>query len=90
VSVTAKKLDKFHSRRGPRHWTHRHPERVPRGQDHGRALLTEAQVKKIRACKGSFTAQSVADLYGVTRPCVYAIWGRITWTHVPELAASPE
>jgi hypothetical protein len=52
---------------GQDHWTHRLPERRLRGERHGRAKLTDAQVVALRVSylDGGVSMGALADRYGV-------------------------
>lgn len=56
-------------------------DRHPFGADHGRAKLTEQDVRDIRASAGSH--QDIADLYGVAQNTVTSIKLRKIWRHLP-------
>lgn len=55
--------------------------RHPRGERHGRALLTEADVIAIRAARATRTAtiSSLAAKYGVSEPTISAVALRYNW-----------
>jgi hypothetical protein len=78
----------------------RFPTRLPtlaehsRGETHGPAKLTEAQVTEIRQrykramghrdlAKRADGGSAMAKEYGVTSQTIYAILNRKTWTHLP-------
>lgn len=75
----ADKVAKGRQARGPR----RHPEKCARGEGHGRAKLTEADVRRmIELRAGGLGFQSIADLFGVVKStAIAAIKGR-HWSHV--------
>lgn len=70
--------------RGAGHYTQRQPELRVRGESHGRALLTEEQVRAIRAeYTGAYGAlPKLAQKYGVGKPVIERIVRRETWKHV--------
>lgn len=55
--------------------------RLP-GEANHFAVLTEADVREIRALHGLKKRQEVADRFGVTLSAVKHIWMRHTWRHV--------
>lgn len=55
--------------------------RQPRGENAGRALLTEWQVLEIRAAAGS--QSKIAAAFGVSKSVVSHIKTRRTWKHLP-------
>lgn len=54
--------------------------RIAHGQRSGRAKISDADVRVIRASRD--TAASLAAVYGVTAPTINAIRRRRTWKHV--------
>lgn len=54
------------------------------GESHGRAKLTEADVKEIRKlfATGNYTKQKLSDLFGVVRSVIGKIVNNQLWTHV--------
>jgi hypothetical protein len=52
--------------------------RTARGEAHGMAKLTAAQVDEIRTLEGTPAAE-VAERFGVKRASIYAIWSGRTW-----------
>lgn len=68
---------------GDRHWSRTHPERLRRGQEHGRAKLTTLQVREIRKKADEGVTQLVlARKYGVALYAIQSIIHRITWAHI--------
>lgn len=68
---------------GDRHYAHLRPDLILRGERIGRALLTEADVREIRAATAAGETQtSLATRYGVSRPTIADIAHRRTWRHV--------
>lgn len=59
--------------------------KVLRGEDAARAILTEEQVKEIRASYKPYetTHQLLADVYGVSRTAIRSVVDRRNWRHVP-------
>jgi len=58
--------------------------RAPRGEDSGRALVTEDQVREMRSLRKStgMTYRRIAERYGVGPHVVMAACQRKTWRHV--------
>ena len=56
--------------------------REARGEGHGRAKLTEAQVLEIRELVRTARHEDVASQFGVARETVSCIARRKTWAHV--------
>jgi hypothetical protein len=52
------------------------------GESHGRAKLTESQVREILALAGTMTQKAIAQRFGVSRPLVSRIISRKLWAHV--------
>lgn len=52
------------------------------GENHGRAKLTEADVRTIRSCQGIERQIDVARRYGVSGTAIKLIWKRKNWAHV--------
>lgn len=53
---------------------------VNRGEDHGRAKLTETQVREIRA--STEPGVVLAERYGIGEQNVYLVRSRRTWVHI--------
>lgn len=51
-----------------------------RGDRHGMAKLTVADIYDIRAAQGVESARILAERYSVTQSNIYAIWARTTWS----------
>jgi hypothetical protein len=71
---------------GDRHGSRTHPDRVPRGEGHWSAKLTEGQVRLMRQlhADGRHSLRSLATRFGVS--CIVA-WRIVTyrnWVHVPD------
>lgn len=73
--------DKSGRRLHPERWT---LETRPRGSRHGRSLLTEDQVREIRlmADRVDVSHETIAEMYGVSRPTISLIVNRKTWAHI--------
>jgi hypothetical protein len=58
--------------------------RVPKGENHARAKLTELQVHEIRSAykAGGVTLKQIAKKYGVNFTLIHAIIKRKIWQHV--------
>jgi len=67
---------------GDQHPARRHPEKLPRGEAHGRAKLTELQVQEIRHLQGTCSQEHIAKLYGLCRATVSAIHRHRIWKHL--------
>jgi hypothetical protein len=63
-----------------------HPERVPRGERHGKVRLTESQVREARAAhaSGRATQAQLAVRYGVRHQTMAAIIHRKSWVWLSE------
>lgn len=61
-----------------------HPELLSRGESHGRSVLTEREVRAIRAdyATGRFTQADLAFKYGVTSGPIWKIINGVTWRHL--------
>jgi DNA-directed RNA polymerase specialized sigma subunit len=55
--------------------------RSSRGSKHNKAKLTEKQIPKIRAAKG--TQKEIAARFGVSQQTICYIKSNKLWTHVP-------
>lgn len=53
-----------------------------RGEKHGRAKLTEKQVREIRSAQGGSPATVLARRFGVTPQAILAVQNYETWRHV--------
>jgi len=63
--------------RGENHGSRLHPERVPRGENSGRAMLTEKDVKIIR--DSPLPSRLLAKNYGVGKSTIQAVKNRESW-----------
>lgn len=84
---------------GDRHWSRRHPERVPRGDDNparkypermprgervGTAKLTAELVVQLRRRRSEgATFKKIGGEFGITAGAAFAIASRRLWRHVP-------
>lgn len=70
--------------RGDQNGARLHPERLPRGSNHGNSRLTEAMVSEIRRllAVGTMTKQVIALQFGVSRSVIWSIAAGRTWRHV--------
>jgi hypothetical protein len=68
---------------GMEHPSRKHPESLPRGEDHVFAKLNDASVREIRSRRDAGEdALMVARMYGVSRTVIYKIHNRQMWAHV--------
>ena len=75
--------------RGVTHFSRTRPELVVRGQDHGCAKLTEAQVLAIRAEPHFFGISThLAKRFGVSQTQISDIRNGKSWRHLPLAAAA--
>lgn len=66
---------------GERHWSHRRPDRVARGE--GRSLLTDNDVRRMRALRAEgWTYQAIATEFRVCSAQAYRIVKGLQWRHV--------
>lgn len=55
----------------------------PRGSNHYRARLTEADVRHIRElAERSISQERLAEIYGVSRSAIYFVVSRRSWAHL--------
>lgn len=82
----AEMVAKGRQSRGCTHSSRLHPELVPRGEHHGRAILTEPAVVDIlhRANAGE-TTNSLAMEYGVQRQQILRIINGTSWAWLPRV-----
>jgi len=70
---------------GERHWSHRTPNRIVRGEAHGQAKITAADVRDIRASHDDGESlRSLARRYKLSRPQIKRIVTGQAWAHVKE------
>lgn len=68
---------------GEQHWTRQPNADLLRGEDHGRAKLTERKVRLIREAHGEgMSIRLLAAIYKVSRTCIRAVVQNRTWAHV--------
>jgi HNH endonuclease len=65
--------------KGETHYSRTKPEAVLKGQKHGRAKLTAAQVRQIRRWKGRISAVKLAKNFGVSSSTIDRIFNGSTW-----------
>lgn len=65
---------------GVRHGRTRSPEKTPRGERHGHAKISEADVHAIRSSKSS--GRDLARRYGISPSAISVIRSGKTWKHV--------
>ena len=58
------------------------PERLPRGENHHQAVLTEAAVRAIRALADRVSQRALARRYRVSRRTIARVLAGRTWAHV--------
>ena len=68
---------------GDSHWSRTQPEKLVRGDRHGRAKLTEAQVVEILSIHGEPQAQ-IAKRFGVSFWQINRIRNGTSWSHIPQ------
>ena len=70
--------------RGDSHYSRTNPEKVPRGENQGRAKLTDEQVVRMRSqfSAGKTTKAAIARENNVSESLVRAIIQRKIWTHI--------
>lgn len=69
---------------GDAHWTHRHPERVRRGERSLTAKMTTETVTELRALsRDGWTLGRLAERFGIRVSTASYIVRRETWRHVP-------
>lgn len=68
---------------GDNSWARRRPDLVLRGAAHGRALVSEGDVRVIRslASQGA-TQRAIANLFSIGKTTVAHIVNRDTWSHI--------
>lgn len=88
---TADRVSKGRSAAGDRSGPALRPERMPRGEAHGRAKLTNAAVIEIRRryAAGGTSQPKLAREFGVDHTVIGDIVRREKWKHVPDPDMSP-
>ncbi len=71
--------------RGDNNWTRKYPEKVLRGEQQGRAKLTEKQVLEIRSAfaAGQKTKRDLARQFDVSPTLIRFVVSRKLWRHLP-------
>lgn len=64
--------------------------KVPMGEDHSAAVLTEEKVLAIKALNGLKTTSEVAEQFGVHKSTIYHIWSGNNWKHLKPVDAKEE
>lgn len=54
----------------------------PRGAKNGSSVLTETQVRDIRALQGSRHVRDVSEEFDIAVSTVYSIWSGLRWSHL--------
>ena len=69
---------------GETHWTHRDPNKVPRGEQSGKTPLKERQVREMRDryAQGGVLMRELAAEYGISLAGVHKIIHRLNWAHI--------
>lgn len=71
------------STHGDKHWTHRHPEWLRRGESHPAAKLTAKRVRAMRRLRDmGTTITAIAAAFDVDRTTVRRALRGQTWRHV--------
>jgi hypothetical protein len=90
--VDHKDFDKSNNRAANLRWV-THQENIQHAADHQRmafsngegnhmAVLTNAQVRKIRALQGRHIYGTIAAMFGVSKTCIGGIIRRETWKNI--------
>lgn len=70
--------------KGARNGKYTHPEATPRGEAHGRAILSAEQVTEIRARSSEgMSMLALARLYAISKRTIFDVVHRRTWVHIP-------
>lgn len=68
---------------GDQNPSRRQPERLARGESHGRSVLTEQQVREIRVQHAQgVSGYALANKYNVTKRTIQQIVRKVTWKHI--------
>lgn len=68
---------------GDQHYSRQEPERLARGESHGNAKLTEADVRQIRQdSETGITHRQLAARHNVSVYAIYSVIKRKTWAHI--------
>lgn len=77
------KVNKQRQARGPKHGFVLHPEKIPRGEQNGKAKLSSLRVTEIRTLRAAgLSGPKIARMVGVKRTEVYNVLSGKTWRHV--------
>lgn len=69
--------------RGDQHYSQQHPEQVLHGKHHGRAQLTDDQVREMRRLHAGGTyLREIASLFDSNISTVFHVVHRDTWKHI--------
>lgn len=69
--------------KGDKHWTSRSPERIAKGEKHGRVILSADDVRAIRSASGEIgLGRALAKRFGVSPSTICNIRNRKLWAHV--------
>lgn len=70
--------------KGDRNGMRKHPNRVMRGEDHGKSKLTTLEIEAIRArySEGKISQKRLAAEFGICKATVYYIVHRKVWAHI--------
>lgn len=66
-------------RRGEKHWSTKHPEKVASRERHGKSKLKEDDIVEIRVLAVFFTQLELADIYKVSRRNINRILNNKLW-----------
>lgn len=67
-------------RKGDRHWSHQHPEKVVRGERNGNATLNEEIVRQIRT--DSRSVKEISDRLEINYHTIWGVKRGRSWRHV--------
>lgn len=70
---------------GNRNGTYTHPEKTPRGSEHGMAVLNDRDIALIRHAfeNEGKTCRGLAAEFGVCKSTIGYIVQRVSWAHIP-------
>jgi hypothetical protein len=87
IAIGDRNGNRTHPERRPRgesHGMRTHPERIPRGERNGRARLTTADVRRIRALHAAgVPVRTIAPHFNVSPWTIWAILNGRNWASVP-------
>lgn len=76
-------IDHGTRRTGARHWSRERPESIAKGEQHGRAMLCEEDVRTIRDAPFYIgLGRALAENYGVSTALISKIRNRKIWKHL--------